>query len=76
MTRLFGSATFLLSYAVSILLGVAKALRHNSCFDSLSSMLIYMASVRCPPTWRGSSSITVSLRSIWSGCPWGFRGRV
>ncbi|MGL4708058.1 MAG: ABC transporter permease subunit [Aeromonas veronii] len=43
VTAFFGLATFLLSYAVSIPLGVAKALRHNSRFDSLSSMLIYMA---------------------------------
>ncbi|MCV5467393.1 microcin ABC transporter permease, partial [Escherichia coli] len=38
VTAFFGLATFLLSYAVSIPLGVAKALRHNSRFDSLSSM--------------------------------------
>ncbi len=43
VTAFFGVATFVLSYAVSIPLGVAKALKHNSRFDSLSSMLIYMA---------------------------------
>ena len=33
--------SFLLSYLVSLPLGILKALRHNSRFDSLSSMLIY-----------------------------------
>ncbi|MFE8731047.1 ABC transporter permease, partial [Aeromonas hydrophila] len=38
VTAFFGVATFVLSYAVSIPPGVAKALKHNSRFDSLSSM--------------------------------------
>ncbi|ENY73658.1 ABC transporter permease subunit [Aeromonas diversa] len=43
VTAFFGVATFLLSYLVSIPLGIAKALRHNSRFDSASSMFIYTA---------------------------------
>ncbi len=37
----YGLSSFLLSYLVSLPLGILKALRHNSRFDSLSSMLIY-----------------------------------
>lgn len=43
VTAFFGVATFLLSYLVSLPLGIAKALRHNSRFDSASSMFIYTA---------------------------------
>ncbi|ATG72686.1 peptide ABC transporter permease [Zobellella denitrificans] len=41
VSAFFGISTFLLSYLVSIPLGILKALHHNSRFDSISSMLIY-----------------------------------
>jgi len=37
----FGLTSFLLSYMVCIPLGVAKAMRHRSLFDSLSSIVIF-----------------------------------
>ncbi len=38
----YGFLTFLISYLVSIPLGYFKALRHNSKFDSVSSVLIFV----------------------------------
>lgn len=43
VTAFFGIASFVLSYLIAIPLGIAKAIYHNSRFDSISSMLIYMA---------------------------------
>jgi microcin C transport system permease protein len=37
----FGLTSFFLSYAVSIPLGVAKAVRHHSTFDTVTSVLIF-----------------------------------
>lgn len=41
ISAFFGVCTFILSYLVSIPLGILKALKHNSRFDSITSMLIY-----------------------------------
>ena len=38
----FGLMTFLLTYIISIPLGVVKAIRHNSWFDNLTSILIFI----------------------------------
>ncbi len=37
----FGLSSFLLSYAVCVPLGMAKALRHKSVFDTVTSILIF-----------------------------------
>lgn len=41
----FGLTSFLLSYLVSIPLGVAKAVRHNSAFDVGTSLLVFVGYV-------------------------------
>lgn len=37
----FGLTSFFLAYLISIPLGVAKAIRHNSVFDTISSVLVF-----------------------------------
>jgi microcin C transport system permease protein len=37
----FGLTSFVLSYLVSVPLGVAKAVRHNSAFDTTTSVLVF-----------------------------------
>lgn len=39
----YGLSTFFLVYTVSVLLGIFKAMHHNSRFDHLSSVLIFIA---------------------------------
>ncbi|NLJ92584.1 MAG: ABC transporter permease subunit [Aeromonadales bacterium] len=41
VSAFFGISTFILSYLISIPLGIVKALKHNGRFDSITSMLIY-----------------------------------
>lgn len=41
----FGLTSFFLSYLVSIPLGVAKAIRHNSAFDTITSVLVFVGYV-------------------------------
>lgn len=41
----FGLTSFFLAYLVSVPLGVAKAIRHNSTFDTISSMLVFVGYV-------------------------------
>jgi microcin C transport system permease protein len=38
----FGLTGFFLSYLICIPLGIAKALKHNSLFDSISSIIVYI----------------------------------
>ena len=38
----FGLTGFFLAYIICIPLGLAKALRHNTLFDSLSSIIVYI----------------------------------
>jgi microcin C transport system permease protein len=39
----FGLASFLLTYLVSVPLGIAKALRHRQGFDAVSSLIVFIA---------------------------------
>ncbi len=39
----FGLASFILTYLICIPLGIAKALRHRQTFDSLSSVIVFVA---------------------------------
>jgi microcin C transport system permease protein len=41
----FGLTSFFLAYLVSVPLGVAKAIRHNSAFDTASSVLVFVGYV-------------------------------
>jgi microcin C transport system permease protein len=41
----FGLTSFLLIYSVCIPLGMAKAMRHNSFFDSISSVVVFTGNV-------------------------------
>ncbi|MEY4938877.1 MAG: hypothetical protein RIQ93_612 [Verrucomicrobiota bacterium] len=41
----FGLTSFFLAYLVSIPLGVAKAIRHNSAFDTITSVLVFVGYV-------------------------------
>lgn len=38
----YGALTFLISYGICIPLGVVKAVRHHTAFDSLSSILVFL----------------------------------
>lgn len=57
----FGLASFLLTYLVSIPLGIAKALRHRQTFDAVSSLMVFTA--YAVPTF----ALAMSLKMVFCG---------
>ncbi len=67
----FGLIGFILSYSVCIPLGVAKALKHGSRFDALSSVLVFIG--YSTPGWALGAVLLVLLGggSFWDVFPLG-----
>jgi microcin C transport system permease protein len=57
----FGLASFLITYLVSVPLGIAKALRHRQTFDAVSSMVVFIA--YAVPTF----ALAMTLKMVFCG---------
>ena len=73
VSLIFGLTGFLLSYLVCIPLGIAKALRHNSGFDLLSSIIVFVG-YAIPPFALGmvlKMAFSGTVESMWDFFPIG-----
>lgn len=57
----FGLASFLVTYLVSVPLGIAKALRHRQTFDAVSSLVVFVA--YAVPTF----ALAMTLKMVFCG---------
>lgn len=63
----FGLATFLISYAVCLPLGVLKAIKHRTMIDNVSSLLIFVA--YAVPSFALASLLVVYAAARWGWFP-------
>ncbi len=65
----FGVLSLILTYGVCIPLGVAKAVRHKSLFDNLSSVLVFIG--YAIPGWVAGVLLLILFSSHWDFFPLG-----
>ena len=65
----FGILTLILVYGVCIPLGIAKALRHQSGFDNLTSVIVFTG--YAIPGWVVGVLLLMIFSSVWEIFPLG-----
>jgi len=65
----YGVTTLVVTYAVCIPLGVAKALRHNSLFDNLSSTVVFVG--YAVPAYVVAIALISAFAAYWEWFPLG-----